>query len=151
MAYSAFEVLAEVGKYCRPWWRKLILGFRSHLYDMVYYPTGPLALNSFLKHWRDKWLPQLVYTSESFDCDDFAFLFKALCVKDLGVNCAFLVGGEVRKDGRLLGLHAWNMVLLMGEQKLAFVEPQLGEILQVKDGKIVSSDGWEYIPLWVVG
>lgn len=148
---TAPELLYEASKYCRPWWRKILFALRSHLYDTVYYMCTQTQLLDFLEWWRKEQLPYLVYTAERFDCDDFAFLFKALCVMKTHLNCSLLVGGEVWQNDELLGLHAWNLVLVDAPRVVQFVEPQLGEILQVKDGRIVSSDGWEYIPLWIVG
>ena len=151
MIVTAPELLYEVSKYCRPWWKKLLLGFRSHLYDLEYYMCTQDQLLEFLEWWRKEQLPSLMYTPEKFDCDDFAFLFKALCVMKTHLNCSLLVGGEVRQNGELLGLHAWNLVVVDAPREVQFVEPQTGEILQVVQGKIVRSDGWEYVPLWVVG
>ena len=151
MRLTAPELLYEVSKYTRPWWKKIIFGLRSHLYDMEYYMCTQDQLLEFLEWWRREQLPSLMYTAEKFDCDDFAFLFKALCVMKTHLNCSLLVGGEVRQNGQLLGLHAWNLVVVDAPREVQFVEPQTGEILQVVQGKLMSSDSWEYIPLWVVG
>ena len=93
--YYVHEVASMLLKYVHGWWKKLLFGFRSHFYDFKYYPCTEDQLETFLKFWRREVLPELCYTPEKFDCDDFAFLFKALLVKHTGVNCAMLCGGGV--------------------------------------------------------
>ena len=95
-------------------------------------------------------LPELAYTPERFDCDDFAFLFKALLVKHTGANCGFFSGGAIFEDDSYLGNHAYICVLL--PTRIVFVEPQIGEVLEDCDGRIYANDiNWEYRLLWVVG
>jgi len=148
--YYAPQVVLTLLRYVKGWWAKLLFGIRSHFYDLKYYPCMEDQLETFLKYWRREVLPELAYTPERFDCEDFAFLFKALLVKHTGANCAFLAGGGVYENGELLGLHGYNCVLL--PNRIVFVEPQIGEILEDRDGKIYANDiNWEYRLLWVVG
>lgn len=145
----AEEVLSLVGRYVK-WYYKLALACRSQLYDEYYDPASREELRTFLSYWSYDVLPQLVYTHETFDCDDFAFLFKALMVKYTRKNCCFFVVGRLYKDGELLGGHAFNAVAIV-DREVLFVEPQIGEVLTAVDKRLRSTDGYEYEVLWILG
>lgn len=58
------------------------------------------------------------YEAERYDCDDFAFAFKAAVSRKLHVNGVGFVA-----DGS--GEHAYNALLVAGDElSVAFVEPQ---------------------------
>jgi len=143
----AWEVLSLVGRYVK-WYHKWTFVLRSQLYDAYYNPASNDELQSFLSYWSSEVLPQLAYSPDSFDCDDYAFLFKALMVRYTNKNCCFFVVGQVYKDGSYLGLHAFNAVLV--GRGVAFVEPMTGEVLS-SNRLIASSDGFCYDVLWIVG
>ncbi|MEM4866020.1 MAG: lectin MOA-related protein [Acidilobaceae archaeon] len=132
------------------WYDKLFFVYRSQLYDEYYNPASLEELKTFLSYWSYDVLPQLAYTPEAFDCDDFAFLFKALMVKYTRKNCCFFVVGRLYKGGELLGGHAFNAVVAVGREVL-FVEPQIGERLTAVDKRLRSPDGYEYEVLWILG
>lgn len=145
----AWEVLSLVCRYVK-WYNKFALAYRSQLYDQFYNPATTSELKTFLSYWSSDVLPQLCYTAEAFDCDDFAFLFKALMVKYTKKNCCFFVVGRLYKDGELLGGHAFNAVLT-ADGDVVFVEPQIAEALSVVGKEVFSSDGYEYEVLWILG
>jgi len=148
--YYAPQVVLTLLRYVKGWWAKLLFGIRSHFYDLKYYPCTEDQLETFLKYWRREVLPELAYTPERFDCEDFAFLFKALLVKHTGANCGFFSGGAIFEDDSYLGNHGYICVLL--PSRVVFVEPQIGEILEDCDARIYAPDiNWEYRLLWVVG
>jgi hypothetical protein len=67
---------------------------KSWYFD-VYYTALPIEIHfrTVLQFWRDI-LNQLIYTSETFDCDDFAFLLSSL-IAGCGYNCCGVVVGEL--------------------------------------------------------
>lgn len=148
-AITAFGLARRLLRYTRGPIGKLFFAVRSHLYDVFYFTISESQLNDLLEYWRLEVLPTLSYTPESFDCDDFAFSFKALAVMRTGRNCALFAGGRIYRGGEFLGMHAYNVVLTDG--RVVFVEPQTGEPLSEEDGKAVSPDGFEYGLLFVVG
>lgn len=126
--------------------------YRSQLYDEYYKPISTINFNEFIKHWCTEMLQHLQYTTDTFDCDDYAFLFKSLIVKFTKANCSLFCGGYVTVDGEKY-LHAFNVVFVNGQP--VFVEPQTGEILievitrtQIR---LASSEGFIYDLLWVIG
>ena len=127
-------------------WRKvldvILFNFRSWFFDLIYKEftrqSFNLAVSTFMDFIQSH---NLHYTSEFFDCDDFALLFKALTSAKLNSNAVGMALGLLCKDGAILGGHAWNVVLIDGE--LYFFEPQLCELFDVDVAK--TSDGFEYI------
>ncbi len=57
------------------------------------------------------------WTTNIFDCDDFAWVFKAMAAKR-GLPVGFVIGWHN-------GLHCWNVYI---SDKAHFIEPQNGEI-----------------------
>jgi len=121
---------------------------RSWFFDITYYAISYDKLLELLEKWKNDVLANLKYKPEIFDCDDFANYFKVWMTKETGVNCTGEALGLVYKDGRLLGGHAWNIVIVHkhGVIDVLFVEPQLGEIIENQK----TSDGWEYYLLAVL-
>lgn len=129
--------------------RRLMFFMRSWFFDVMYYSVNVDDLIDALSYWRKYVLENIEYLPEVFDCDDFATYFKVwlqswiYASKGIRVNGVGIALGVVYKDGRLLGGHAWNIVLVDngGRQYVLFVEPQLGEIITSNN---ISSDGWKY-------
>jgi len=116
-----------------------------------YYTALPVGVNykqfsTILQFWRDI-LSQLIYTPETFDCDNFAFLLSSL-IAGCGYNCCGVVIGELYYQDQFLGYHAWNIFLFINDQgvfKVMEFEPQTAEILINHQ----STDGFRYVGRWV--
>ena len=128
--------------------RRLWFLIRSWFFDIMYYSIKLEELQQALEKWKEYVLENLEYLPEIWDCDDFAMYFKtwlqSYVLHELGkpFNGVGVVLGNVYKDGRLLGGHAWSIVLVdIGTVTAVFVEPQLGEILSPT---LKSSDGYQY-------
>ncbi len=140
--------------------KRILFVIRSQLYDLEYNTIPEWLLKQALQEWKSKVLDKLHYVGETFDCDDFARHFM-VWLKDWingnGIICEFApkneqikqfnaVGmaiGLLYKDGRLLGGHAWNIVLITnsdGEPELVYVEPQIAEMFR----GTTTSDGFDY-------
>ncbi|RLG72675.1 MAG: hypothetical protein DRO23_10090 [Thermoprotei archaeon] len=123
-------------------WSKLFFAVKSWFFDEYYVPVSEGELTDIVTKWKQTLLPKLVYTPETFDCDDFASYFKAWATKKAGKNAFAICLGEVFfKGGK--GYHAWNGVLVVSakekELKILYVEPQTAEIFEK-----TSVDGWTY-------
>jgi len=82
------------------------------LLDSYYRFTGKGILSRLAYKLDEKWV------KDYFDCDDFAWLYKALASKLQLNGVGFVIG---RYDG---GLHAWNVALT--NEGIYQVEPQNG-------------------------
>lgn len=90
------------------------------LFDTKYKPTT-LAILLQLTHL----MPDMDYIPDYLDCDDFAWVYKALACKR-GINSVGLVIGWHR------GLHCWNIG--MTRDRIYQVEPQGGAVFQKRKG-----------------
>jgi len=128
--------------------RRLLFFMRSWFFDIFYYSIKLEDLEDALEDWKTQVLDDISYLPEVFDCDDFAQLFKIWLMQwaknnlNQHINGVGLALGVVSKEGRILGGHAWNIVLVSTDEgmKLVYVEPQLGEIIEGD----TSSDGFTY-------
>jgi len=128
--------------------RRIIFFARSWFFDIFYYSIKLEDLEDALEDWKTQVLDDISYLPEVFDCDDFAQLFKIWLMEwakdnlNQHINGVGLALGIVSKDGKVLGGHAWNIVLVSTDEgmKLVYVEPQLGEIIEGD----TSSDGFTY-------
>ena len=123
----------------------LLFNFRSWFFDIFYKSFSQETFNALVQRYRD-FIENydLQYEFEYFDCDDFALLFKALSSAWFNNNGVGLAIGLVYKDGKLLGGHAWNLVLI--NDKIYNFEPQIYELF---DGD-TTSDGFKYELLAVI-
>ena len=67
-------------------------------------------------------LLQEKYITDYFDCDDYAWLFKALANRVKVNGIGFVVGKSIG------GWHAWNIVLMA--DRVYQIEPQTGAIFK---------------------
>jgi len=88
---------------------------------------------------------ELKYRSEVFDCDDFAFGFKAYASEIYLINSVGIAIGRVIDDSGKVGYHAWNIALIYDADgvKLVTYEPQSG---QWSEGIYTKVGGWKYEP-----
>jgi hypothetical protein len=122
-------------------------GEQSWYFDNLYYALPVWRLGEVLAWWW-KVLDQVNYLPEAFDCDDYAKLFSSLlaCAQ---YNAAGIVIGELYYRGRILGYHAWNLLLFVNRQgqfKVYEFEPQTANVLVNHK----SLDGFEYVGRWVI-
>ena len=128
--------------------RRIMFFARSWFFDIFYYSIKLEDLEDALEDWKEQILDDISYLPEVFDCDDFAQLFKIWLMEwakdnlNEHINGVGLALGIVSKEGRILGGHAWNIVLVDTDEgtKIVYVEPQLGEIIEGD----TSSDGFTY-------
>jgi len=106
---------------------KILFSIRSWFFDVEYVPFTKEEIRKYLKEWVEKELPKLVYTSERFDCDDFAGYFKYWLIRKSGKNGVGRAIGKVYYDSEFLGYHAWNFVVLE-DGVVAYIEPQTGDL-----------------------
>ena len=66
--------------------------------------------------WGWDWVNTRQYLAEKFDCDDFAFLFKANCTLNFGINSVALVIDYS-------AAHAYNLIFFPDQSAIVF-EPQ---------------------------
>lgn len=129
--------------------RRVLFFLRSWFMDLEYNTMSEELLAQLLNEWKNNVLPNLHYSGECFDCDDYARYFQVWLkqkAEEAGLACfngvGLALGVLYTPDGEVAGGHAWNIVLAhdsQGQAKLYYVEPQLGEIV---DGQ--ASDGFQY-------
>jgi len=128
--------------------RRIMFFARSWFFDIQYYSISLEELQEALEKWKEYVLDNIQYLPEIFDCDDFAMYFKTwlqsyvMQEMDKPFNGVGVAIGYVVEDGKLLGGHAWNIVLVDTDEgtKIVYVEPQLGEYFFGD----TSSDGFTY-------
>jgi len=65
------------------------------------------------------------YTTDKFDCDNFALLTVARIMEKYHVNgCGIAIGDSP------MGYHAWNIFIT--QTSLYYMEPQIGKVLDLK-------------------
>jgi len=142
------EVTILILKEVKGLWKKIVSLIRSWFRDIYYYPIDIEELHKLLEDWKNYILPELAYTKETFDCDDFGAFFKAWLTKESGKNCVAEALGVVHvPDVGDVG-HEWNIVLArfpMGEVEVVHVEPQIGQAFITH-----TYDGWKYSLVWVL-
>ncbi|NPA98167.1 MAG: hypothetical protein GXO43_02200 [Crenarchaeota archaeon] len=91
----------------------------------------------------------LEYRKDVFDCDDFAWAFKAYASEAFLLNSVGFVVGKVRMPNGEEGLHAWNIALVEehGKTVVYTVEPQTDVYSK---GLFTTIDGWEYQPMLII-
>jgi len=138
------EVISLLQARVKGWLNKLFFSIRSWFFDVEYEPLTLKELEAFIDKWVKEILPKLIYTKERFDCDDFAGLFKYMCIKETKKNGVGRAIGKVYYKGEFLGYHAWNIVIL-DDGSVINVEPQTGEAFY---GSILHD--WKYELLAVI-
>ena len=119
----------------------ILLHLRWWPFDLHYKTFSRASFNVAVKYFKDFIESHnLHYEYEFFDCEDFALLFKAITAAKLNTNAVGIAIGLLRKDGKLLGGHAWNIVLI--DNELYYFEPQTYELFDVKTA--TTSDGFKY-------
>jgi len=126
--------------------RVILFAARSWFFDINYRELAKEQLWRMLEDFR-RYLEQygLHYENEYFDCDDFAVAFKNFAVVHYKTNGVGIALGILRKDGKVLGGHAWNVAVL-DNGDIVYIEPQTCEYFYSNK----SSDGFEYELLAVV-
>lgn len=89
------------------------------LFDTKYKLTNITALANLYKE-----MPEIYYIPELRDCDDYAWIYKALASR-AGINTVGLVIGKHH------GLHCWNVAVC--DNGIYQIEPQTGSIFQKRD------------------
>lgn len=92
-----------------------------HLFDSWYYY---LSHEDWGKVFREVLLNMPAYTTEKFDCDDFALLVKARVSERYHLNSVAVIIGDTPQ-----GRHGFNMFL--SEQGLSLLEPQTGDVFNI--------------------
>ena len=95
------------------------------LWDGTYYYVA-------LEDWNEIFLDVLknmpAYTTDKFDCDNFALLTVARITEKYKLNgCGIAVGDSP------MGYHAWN-IFMASPLELLYLEPQTGQIIELDDG-----------------
>lgn len=126
--------------------RTILFGIRSWFFDINYKELTKEQLFNLLKDFK-KYLEQygLHYENEYFDCDDFAVALKNFAVVNYKTNGVGIALGILKKDGEVLGGHAWNIAIL-DNGDIVYIEPQTCEHFYSNK----SPDGFEYELLVVV-
>lgn len=87
--------------------------------DLRYTTKEDKDLFDFLEKYKTLELPK--YIPEKYDCDDFAWVFKAKALEVNLLGTGFVVG---KGKG---GLHCWNICVTI--DNVYFIEPQTGKIV----------------------
>ena len=119
----------------------LLLNLRWWPFDVFYKTFNKDTFNAAVDYFKDYVESHnLHYEFDFFDCEDFALLFKAIIAAKMNTNAIGIAIGLVYKGGKLLGGHAWNIVLINDE--LYYFEPQTYELFDTKTA--TTSDGFKY-------
>ena len=92
-----------------------------HVFDYSYYYVSHVDWG---KVFSDVLLNMPGYTTEKFDCEDFALLVKARVSERYRLNSIALIIGDTPQ-----GRHGFNMFL--SEQGLSLLEPQTGDVFNI--------------------
>lgn len=98
---------------------------KIYIFDGKYYIPTYNALNLITKTGFQKYLK---YRSEVFDCDDYAFGFKAYASEIFLINSVGIAIGNVIDQEGKTGYHAWNIAFISTKDgiKPVTIEPQTG-------------------------
>jgi len=89
------------------------------------------------------WTNEKRYLRDRYDCDDFAWHFKAMMSRIYGLNGVGWAVGKVYEGDREVGYHAFNIIYT--EDGSYLFEPQTDEISDTnRIGK------WRYVVDWVI-
>lgn len=129
MRVKATVLYSLTTRYIRGFWDRLFFGVKSWFFDSEYELFTEEEFWTILRQWRKEVLPELEYTREVLDCDDFAELFKVYFKKEAGKNAVGVAIGkyDISSDRSFVN-HAWNIVYLR-DYRVYFVEPQNGHIV----------------------
>jgi len=125
--------------------RVLLFLVRQWIFDTMYYGVTREEFSKAVQEYK-KWIDEheLVWTSDRFDCDDFAVTFKAIATSILKKNSVGIAIGALYKDKQLLGGHAYNVVLF-DDGTIMFFEPQTQELFEWE-----TYDGYRYELITVI-
>jgi len=92
------------------------------------------------------WTDQKKYIKEQYDCDDFAFSFKARASEVFGLNSVMACYGKIyNKDtGALIGSHYWN-IILTDDNKAYYYEPITDKYAEASNNVVIGN--WRYSPV----
>ena len=110
----------------------------NQLKDAGFLTAGMKRLHLDSKYWacskkefqdwiRWDWTNKKKYIAEQYDCDNFAFSFKARCDRRIGINAVALVIDYS-------GGHAYNLVCFT-EAQAELYEPQSDKFVPMGEGK----------------
>ncbi len=91
-------------------------------------------------------IDKLVYIAETFDCDNFSYLFSSLAALLFGLNTCGATYGAVYnpQTGALIGYHYFSTIVV-SDGKVYVYEPMNDNWALVEKNKpIVLAHGWEY-------
>lgn len=125
--------------------RILLFLLRQWIFDILYYGATKEEFSRAVEEYK-RWIDEheLEWTSDRFDCDDFAVTFKAIATSILKKNSVGIAIGALYKDGRFLGGHAYNVVLF-DDGSIMFFEPQTQELFEWE-----TCDGYRYELITVI-
>jgi len=112
---------------------------RMYMADASYFPPMLRAAAQIIK---DAKVHTKAYTSEVFDCDDFAHVLKAAFIEDAytnrGVRTRPHAMGIVWGTASSGGGHAMNVIVLVedGDYRVKIIEPQTGVLHAVAEKKL---------------
>jgi len=113
------------------------------LWDNKYYYT---SVDAFKQIMNTDTINRMKWIADYHDCDNFATEFSAYIDIFFQLNSVGIAIGEVLdKQGKVIGYHAWNCVILQENDKpeLYYYEPQ-ADILKKADSCIVDMDWARY-------
>nr|WP_256548351.1 lectin MOA-related protein [Xenorhabdus bovienii] len=94
------------------------------------------------KIYKESGLENFKYRKNSFDCDDFSFVYKAQASKEAYSNnekFGYAIGVIFGNFGKRA--HAVN-IFIDHDLKVKIIEPQGGKIIEAKD--------WDYTPYFIL-
>lgn len=97
---------------------------RRYLWDKRYYYVSH---EDWGKIFSDVLLNLPKYTTDKFDCDNFAFLVAARVAEKYKLNTCGIVTGESPSGGG----HCWNIFL--SDADLFYLEPQNGNVFSIAE------------------
>lgn len=111
-------------------------------YDSLYYLTSWDIWKLMIDHTL---LDALIYLSDKFDCDNFAWLFSALSSALLGVNSCGAAFGKLynNETGAYIGAHYFN-VIVTSNGDLYCYEPMNDKSVLIKKGEPIIMGNWKY-------
>ena len=141
--------------------RRTIENFLSDLIGISKDTISVSDANYYLLDW-DKWgeiidldmIDALIYKSDYFDCDNFAFLFASRAADLYKLNSAGVAFGAIyNKDtGKYIGRHAFNIIVTEDNGILHSYcyEPMSDGSALIVKGRDTVIGSWKYVPDWLI-
>ena len=119
------------------------IGCSITLSDKKYYTTNWKTFEDIIEvDWTDK----KKYLKERYDCDDFSYSFTTRISEIFELNTAGVAHGTIYKNGKKVGGHFWNAILVNGKngKELYWYEPMSDKWTKDKKGEAIIMGSWEY-------